>query len=41
MQELIKLGVEADRLEAEGYGSQHPIAGNDTPKGAQNHVLMS
>ena len=26
-------GVEADRLEAEGYGSQHPVASNATPEG--------
>ena len=29
---IINLGVEAFRLEAEGYGSQHPICpANDTP----------
>ena len=26
-------GIAADRLEAEGYGDQHPIADNSTPDG--------
>ncbi len=30
---LIKLGVDAKRLEAEGYGQEHPIASNDTEGG--------
>lgn len=31
--ELIKRGVQANRLEAEGYGSQHPVCpANDTPE---------
>ena len=33
MAQLIKLGVLADRLEAEGYGAQHPIADNATAEG--------
>lgn len=33
MNELIKLGVSADRLEAEGYGDQHPVADNGTAEG--------
>lgn len=33
MEELIKLGVQASRLEAEGYGDQHPIADNATAEG--------
>jgi outer membrane protein OmpA-like peptidoglycan-associated protein len=33
MAELVKLGVAADRVEAEGYGDQHPIADNSTPEG--------
>ena len=33
MQELVKLGVAAKRLAAEGYGDQHPIADNSTPEG--------
>ena len=33
MAELIKLGIAAERLEAEGYGDQHPTADNATPEG--------
>ncbi len=33
MAELVKLGVAPERLEAEGYGDQHPIADNATPDG--------
>ncbi len=37
---LVALGVAGDRLEAEGYGPQHPIASNDTPEGrAQNRRI--
>lgn len=37
---LVKLGVDAKRLEAEGYGPEHPIASNDTPEGrAQNRRI--
>lgn len=32
-QELTRMGVAANRLEAEGYGSQHPVADNGTPEG--------
>lgn len=40
VQELVKLGVNAKRLEAEGYGPEHPIASNDTPEGrAQNRRI--
>lgn len=40
MQALIKLGVDAKRLSAEGYGQDHPIASNDTPEGrAQNRRI--
>ncbi len=40
MQELVKLGVDSKRLEAEGYGSEHPVATNDTPEGkAQNRRI--
>ncbi|WP_158622402.1 OmpA family protein [Pedobacter sp. KBW06] len=40
VQELVKLGVDAKRLEAEGYGPEHPIASNDTPEGrAQNRRI--
>jgi OOP family OmpA-OmpF porin len=37
---LVKLGVPAERLSAEGYGPEHPVAGNDTPEGrAQNRRI--
>lgn len=37
---LVALGVAADRLEAEGYGEQHPVASNDTEEGrAQNRRI--
>ncbi|SMC69875.1 OmpA family protein [Pedobacter nyackensis] len=40
MNELVKLGVDAKRLTAEGYGQEHPIATNDTPEGrAQNRRI--
>ncbi|MET4142161.1 OmpA family protein [Pedobacter sp. UYP1] len=40
MQELVKLGVDPKRLEAEGYGAEHPIASNDTADGkAQNRRI--
>ncbi len=31
--ELIKLGVDAAKLDAEGYGEQYPVATNDTDEG--------
>jgi K(+)-stimulated pyrophosphate-energized sodium pump len=38
--ELVKLGVAANRLEAEGYGSKHPVATNETEIGrAQNRRI--
>ncbi len=40
LQELVKLGTETNRLSAEGYGPEHPIANNDTPEGrAQNRRI--
>jgi SecD/SecF fusion protein len=37
---LIAKGVAAERLEAEGYGPQHPVASNDTEEGrAQNRRM--
>ncbi|NEU10489.1 OmpA family protein [Flavihumibacter sp. R14] len=40
MKELNTLGVPADRMEAEGYGTEHPVAPNDTPEGrAQNRRI--
>lgn len=38
--ELVKLGIDAGRLEAEGYGQEHPVASNDTEEGkAQNRRI--
>jgi K(+)-stimulated pyrophosphate-energized sodium pump len=38
--ELEKSGVDKDRLEAEGYGQEHPVASNDTEEGrAQNRRI--
>lgn len=40
MKELIGLGVAADRLKAEGYGPEHPVADNATAEGkAQNRRI--
>lgn len=39
--ELVKLGVEADRLTAEGYGEEHPIAENTTEEGRQKNRRIS
>jgi OmpA-OmpF porin, OOP family len=33
MEELVGMGVAADRVEAEGYGEQHAVADNSTPEG--------
>ncbi len=33
MNELVKYGIAADRMAAEGYGDQHPIADNNVPEG--------
>jgi outer membrane protein OmpA-like peptidoglycan-associated protein len=32
-QELVKLGADAKRLEAQGYGDKHPVADNSTEEG--------
>jgi OmpA-OmpF porin, OOP family len=37
MNELIVLGVTSDRLSAEGYGDQHPVADNATDAGRQQN----
>ena len=33
MNELVTMGVARSRIEAEGYGDQHPIADNATQEG--------
>jgi len=37
MQEIVKLGIEAKRLEAEGYGDKYPVADNTTEEGRQKN----
>jgi OmpA-OmpF porin, OOP family len=37
MNELVVLGVTSDRLTAEGYGQQHPVADNSTDAGRQQN----
>ena len=40
MKELIGMGITSSRLEAEGYGQEHPVAPNDTEEGrAQNRRI--
>jgi outer membrane protein OmpA-like peptidoglycan-associated protein len=41
MAELVKLGVEPSRLEAEGYGEEHPVADNKTEEGRQLNRRIS
>ncbi|MBL7951651.1 MAG: sodium-translocating pyrophosphatase [Flavobacteriales bacterium] len=39
-QAIVGLGIDAARLEAEGYGQEHPVASNDTEDGrAQNRRI--
>jgi outer membrane protein OmpA-like peptidoglycan-associated protein len=33
MADLVKLGVDANRLKAEGYGQEHSVADNSTEEG--------
>ncbi|OWY19255.1 DUF937 domain-containing protein [Sphingobacteriales bacterium UPWRP_1] len=37
MAELTGLGIQSTRMDAEGYGDQHPVASNDTPEGRENN----
>lgn len=40
MGELVRLGIDKSRLEAEGYGPEHPVASNDTEAGrAENRRI--
>ena len=41
MRELVKLGVDLTRLESEGYGDQHPVAGNTTEEGRAKNRRVS
>jgi outer membrane protein OmpA-like peptidoglycan-associated protein len=40
-QQLIGMGIAADRLEAQGYGSQYPVADNGTEEGRQKNRRVS
>lgn len=40
-QQLVNMGISADRLEAEGYGDQHPVADNSTEEGRQRNRRIS
>lgn len=37
MNELVRMGIAASRLEAEGYGQDHPVADNATAEGRQRN----
>lgn len=39
--ELTKLGITADRINAEGYGDQHPVAPNDTEENRAKNRRIS
>jgi OmpA-OmpF porin, OOP family len=41
MQELVRRSVDSSRLEAEGYGEEHPVADNSTPEGRQMNRRIS
>jgi OmpA-OmpF porin, OOP family len=41
MAELAKLGVEPARMEAKGYGEEHPVADNSTEAGRQQNRRIS
>jgi outer membrane protein OmpA-like peptidoglycan-associated protein len=41
MAELVTLGVASDRLEAQGYGEDHPVADNNTDEGRQKNRRIS
>ena len=38
---LIGKGIKADRMDAEGYGSDHPVASNETEEGRQQNRRIS
>ncbi|WP_338876209.1 sodium-translocating pyrophosphatase [Spirosoma sp. SC4-14] len=39
--ELEKMGIDNNRLEAEGYGQEHPVASNDTEEGRAKNRRIS
>jgi len=34
---LVVMGIDASRVDAKGYGSEHPVASNETPEGRQQN----
>ncbi len=41
MGELVKLGTDAARMSAKGYGEEHPVADNATEEGRANNRRIS
>ena len=41
MAELVKMGIEKNRLEAEGYGQEHPVASNEIEEGRAKNRRVS
>lgn len=41
MNEIVKMGIAASRVKAEGYGSQFPVADNATPEGREKNRRVS
>ena len=41
MAELVKLGIDAMRLDSKGYGEEHPVASNDTEEGRAKNRRIS
>jgi outer membrane protein OmpA-like peptidoglycan-associated protein len=39
--ELIRMGADSSRVEAKGYGEEHPIASNDTEDGRRKNRRVS
>lgn len=40
-QQLVGMGISADRMEAQGYGDQHPVGDNSTEEGRQRNRRIS
>jgi OmpA-OmpF porin, OOP family len=41
MHEFVSRGIDASRLEAKGYGEEHPVADNTTEEGRQKNRRIS
>ena len=41
MNELVAMGISADRVRAEGYGSENPVADNSTDEGRQKNSRVA